>query len=41
VDVASLCILEKLGFRQVAKQPGRFGSVLLFMLEGDPASRVY
>ena len=33
VNVASVHVLEKLGFRRVATHPGRFGNTLLLLLE--------
>lgn len=35
VNRASIRVLEKLGFEQVSRLPGRFGRVLLFRLDGD------
>ena len=37
VNVASVRVLAKLGFRRVATQSGSFGRVLLFMLEASDA----
>lgn len=37
VNVASVHVLEKLGFRQVATHPGRFGNALLMLLEVSDA----
>jgi RimJ/RimL family protein N-acetyltransferase len=37
VNVASLRVLEKLGFRRVGTHPGRFGSVFLLALEASGA----
>ena len=35
VNIASVHVLEKLGFRRAATYPGSFGTALLFLLEGD------
>ena len=37
VNVASVHVLEKLGFRQVATHPGSFGNALLMLLEVSDA----
>ena len=34
-NVASVRVLEKLGFREASRHPGAFGDVLLFMLEAS------
>jgi ribosomal-protein-alanine N-acetyltransferase len=36
VNVASIRILEKLGFQRIATQPGAFGDVLVFVLDAPP-----
>jgi ribosomal-protein-alanine N-acetyltransferase len=37
VNVASLRVLEKLGFERIATQPGSFGNMLILRLALDPA----
>lgn len=36
VNVASVRVLEKLGFQRIATHPGAFGETLLMQLEGSP-----
>lgn len=38
VNIASVRVLEKLGFRRVATHPGSFGNVLLLLLEASDAN---
>jgi RimJ/RimL family protein N-acetyltransferase len=39
VNAASLRVLEKLGFRRVAMEQGRFGNVIVLQLETDEPTR--
>lgn len=41
VNAASIRVLEKLGFRQIATHPGAFGDTFLMRLEGNPRQALY